>query len=61
MTKRQFPNCRHQCDGQWMLSFGSVTARPCKCLAQQKAMRNWLVAAVAAVVAGIGIFWTLAR
>jgi len=58
MSQEMFPNCRHQCDGQWMLSVGSVTTRPCKCRARQKAIRLWGIAAF--VLAVVGIIWALA-
>lgn len=42
-----------------MLSVGSITARPCKCRARQKAIRTWLVVALTATIVGIGIAWAL--
>lgn len=60
MAAQSFPNCQHKCDGQWMLSVGSVTTRPCKCRAQQKMMRVWLILGLTAMVVGAGLWWVKA-
>lgn len=57
MSQHPFPNCRLNCDGQWLSADGHGTPRPCKC---RKAAATLRLAVFGALSVGAALAGTVA-